>query len=159
MTAPSYNMIFNFSFLFLIDYEEELDFSLRVPSRNAMDADAVSQVSHDQIETANETTKNVNTTAPGPQVVIAEEASVTEVDHKVTVTIQKPNIPETDVTAVTEEDIRKQPQQQPQPRESHVTVIKVQEEIIKETKGKKLGLEKWAGLTFSLNPKTGTFAF
>ena len=106
-----------------------------------MDADAVSQASHDQIETTNETTKNVNTTAPGPQpappppsVVIAEEASVTEVDHKVTVTIQKPNVPETEVT-VTEEDIRKQPQQ-PQPRESHVTVIKVQEETIKETKGK-----------------------
>ena len=141
MTAPSYIIIFNFSFPFLIDYEEELDFSLRVPSRNAMDADAVSQVSHDQIETTtNETTKNVNTTAPGPQVVIAEEASVTEVDHKVTVTIQKPNIPETDVT-VTEEDIRKQPQQQPQPRESHVTVIKVQEEIIKETKGNLLTLK------------------
>ena len=32
-----------------IDYEEELDFSLRVPSRLG-DADAISQISHDQVE-------------------------------------------------------------------------------------------------------------
>ena len=32
-----------------IDYEEELDFSLRVPSRLG-DPDAISQISHDQVE-------------------------------------------------------------------------------------------------------------
>ena len=83
-------------------------------------------------------------------LAVAEEASVTEVDHKVTdhkvtVTIQKPMTIEQDIggqsqppsisvsgVSATAQSIS----QQAPPRESHVTVIKVQEETIKETKGK-----------------------
>ena len=86
-----------------IDYEEELDFSLRVPSRND---DAISQASHDAV------------------VVEAKKDEVDHKDHKVTVTIQK-NEP---VQASIPEN-NKLPEV---PRETHVTVIKVQEEVSKE---------------------------
>ena len=80
-------------------------------------------------------------------LAVAEEATaVTDVvDHKVTVTIQKPMTIEQDIggqsqppsisvsgVSATAQSIS----QQAPPRESHVTVIKVQEETIKETKGK-----------------------
>ena len=88
-------------------------------------------------------------------LAVAEEATaVTDVvDHKVTVTIQKPMTIEQDIggqsqppsisvsgvsaTSVSGVSATAQSISQQAPlRESHVTVIKVQEETIKETKGK-----------------------
>ena len=80
-------------------------------------------------------------------LAVAEEpTAVTDVvDHKVTVTIQKPMTIEQDIggqsqpPSISVSGVSASAQsisQQPPLRESHVTVIKVQEETIKETKGK-----------------------
>ena len=92
-----------------IDYDEELDFSLRVPSRNE---DAISQVSHEATVVVGDA--NCKQTAvkseDKPDAGQAEQ-------HKVTVLIQQRS----------QEEIPAPSQQQPQPQPpqpSHVTVIK-----------------------------------
>ena len=135
-----------------IEYEEDLDFSLRVPSRND---DSISQASHEamvveekkpveasvsgsilsvsgnipavsgSISSVSGSITAVSGSIPSvsgsiPTVVPVVTSASDQVDHRVTVTIQK------------NEEVSNQPQStvvEAVPRESHVTVIKVQEEI------------------------------
>lgn len=88
-----------------IDYEEELDFSLRVPSRNE---DTVSQASHE--ESSKVVPEKVEPSS-SLEKVVPPPPPTEETDSKVTVvTIQKPT-----------EEVQPQPQQ-------HVTVIKLQQD-------------------------------